>query len=196
MENFLIPSPLQKLDHELFREKQVSLYIKRDDLIHPHIQGNKWRKLKYNLAQAAVERNKTLLTFGGAYSNHIYATAAAAALFNFKSIGIIRGEEPAIKSSTLQFAASQGMQLIYVSRAEYKQKDQPSFLENLHSRFGEFCLIPEGGTNRYALQGAEEMIPEIEIDYNYICVPCGTGGTLAGLVSGLKGEKKPWASLP
>ncbi len=190
MQNSFSESPLQKLEDELFHEKGIELYIKRDDLIHPHVQGNKWRKLKYNLQQARNNKQHTLLTFGGAYSNHIYATAAAARQFGFKAIGMIRGEEPAVKSATLQFAAEQGMELHYMSRETYRQKEDTTIIEILRMQMGEFYYVPEGGTNVFALQGVAEIISEIEIDFDYICTACGTGGTLAGLVAGLKGEKQ------
>src|SRR5688572_21718071 len=114
MQTPVTPSPVQQLTDALFTEKGVQVWLKRDELIHPHIQGNKWRKLKFNLLEARLAQQNTLLTFGGPYSNHIYATAAAARMFHFRSIGIIRGEEPEFKSPTLQFAAQQGMELYYM----------------------------------------------------------------------------------
>ncbi|MBP6732704.1 MAG: pyridoxal-phosphate dependent enzyme, partial [Chitinophagales bacterium] len=183
-------SPIQKIEDSLLLQKGVSLYIKRDDLIHPLVQGNKWRKLKYNLLNAREEGQHTLVTFGGYYSNHIYATAAAAKLFNFKAIGIIRGEEPVVKSETLQFALAQGMQLVYVERATYDRKEDDSFIGELKMRYGPFYYVPEGGTNLLALKGVSEIINEIEIDFDVICTACGTGGTLAGLVAGLHGQKQ------
>ena len=184
------PSPLQKLEADFLAEKGIELYIKRDDLIHAEIQGNKWRKLKYNLYEARVNNIHTLLTFGGPYSNHIYATAAAAKLFHFKAIGIIRGEEPEVLSPTLKYAASQGMDLYYMDRESYRQKDDPTNLESLRVQIGDFYYVPEGGTNPLAVEGAAEIIEEIDIPFDYICTACGTGGTLAGLVAGLKGEKQ------
>lgn len=183
-------SPLQKLEDELLNEKQVQLFVKRDDLIHEHIQGNKWRKLKYNLLEARLNNFTTLLTFGGAYSNHIYATAAAAKLFHFKAIGIIRGNEPEVKSETLHFAAAQGMDLYYMDRETYRQKENLENIENLRYQFGNFYYIPEGGTNSFALEGVAEIVSEIEIPFDFICTSCGTGGTLAGLGAALNGEKK------
>jgi len=182
------PSPLQKLEDDFLVEKGIELYIKRDDLIHPEIQGNKWRKLKYNLYEARLNSINTLLTFGGPYSNHIYATAAAAKLFHFKAIGIIRGEEPEILSPTLKFAVCRGMELYYMDRESYRQKDDPTNIESLRVQIGDFYLVPEGGTNALAVEGAAEIIEEIDIPFDYICTSCGTGGTLAGLVSGLKGK--------
>lgn len=190
MENPIKESPLQLLSSDLLTEKDITLYIKRDDLIHEHIQGNKWRKLKYNLYNARLNKQNTLLTFGGAYSNHIYATAAAARLFHFKAIGIIRGEEPAIKSATLEFAAAQGMELYYMDREMYRAKDDPDNIESLKVQIGDFYHIPEGGTNMHALEGVAEIIEELDVEYDVICTACGTGGTLAGLVVGLQGSKQ------
>ncbi|HLP19518.1 MAG TPA: pyridoxal-phosphate dependent enzyme [Chitinophagales bacterium] len=190
MENPIKESPLQLLQHPLLDEKGITLYVKRDDLIHPQVQGNKWRKLKYNLYNARQNKHNTLLTFGGPYSNHIYATAAAARLFHFRSIGIIRGEEPAIKSATLQFAAAQGMELYYMDREMYRHKDDPDSIESLHVQIGDFYHIPEGGTDMHALEGVAEIIEELDIEYDYITTACGTGGTIAGLVVGLQGQKQ------
>lgn len=181
--------PLQQIHDKLLKEKGVELWLKRDDLIHPEVSGNKWRKLKYNLQEARTGNHDTLLTFGGAYSNHIYAIAAAAGLFQFKSIGIIRGQEPPVKSDTLQFAASKGMKLIYINSVTYREKENPQMIAKLHEEFGEFYYIPEGGTNRLALQGVAEIVPQLNIQYDALCTACGTGGTLAGLVAGLGGNK-------
>lgn len=184
------PSPLQLIEEPLFRQKQVCLYLKRDDLIHLQIQGNKWRKLKYNLTEARSKGFTTLLTFGGPYSNHVYSTASAARMFGFRSIGIIRGEEPARKSPTLLFAAKQGMELCYLNRGDYKLRNEPGSIENMRLQFGDFYHIPEGGTNLFALMGASEIVEEIDIPYDYLATAVGTGGTLAGMVAGLKGKKR------
>lgn len=184
------PSPLQFINEPLFRQKQVCLYLKRDDLIHPQIQGNKWRKLKYNLIEARSKEFTTLLTFGGPYSNHVYSTASAARMFGFRSIGIIRGEEPARKSPTLLFAAKQGMELYYMNKGDYKLKNEPESIENLRLQLGDFYHIPEGGTNLLALAGVSEIIEEIDTPYDYLATAVGTGGTLAGMLAGLKGKKR------
>ncbi len=167
-----------------------NLYIKREDLIHPAISGNKWYKLKYNLVEAERQGFSTLLTFGGAYSNHIYAVAAAGNLFGFKTIGIIRGEEHLPLNPTLDFASNNGMELHYVRRSEYRRKSYPEFLEKLKSKFGDVYIIPEGGSNDLAVKGASEIIENINFDFDLITLPCGTGGTLAGIIAGLKGEKQ------
>lgn len=163
--------------------------MKREDLNHPYVSGNKWWKLKYNLAEAQRLGKKTLLTFGGAYSNHIYATAAAAKELGHESIGIIRGEETLPLNPTLTFARLCGMRLHYVSREAYRHKHEPAFINELHDRFGDFYLIPEGGTNELAVKGVEEFAQTLGNDFDYLCCAVGTGGTLAGLVRGVGKEK-------
>lgn len=182
------PSPLQKLECELYSFKQVQVFMKRDDLLHPHIHGNKWRKLKYNLQAAKELGHKQLLTFGGYYSNHIYATAAAAKLFGLESVGVIRGHEPKELSETLRFAKSQGMILKFASREQFGHKYEAFFLNELREAFNEFYLLPEGGTNQLALKGVAEIIGETDNEFDVICTATGTGGTLAGLVAGMKGK--------
>lgn len=164
--------------------------IKREDLLHPEVSGNKWRKLKYNLRAAKIEGYSTVLTFGGAYSNHIYATAAAAAAAGLQCIGVIRGEVHLPLNATLQFASSKGMTLQYMDRESYKRKGTKAVLEQLKEKFGKFYLIPEGGTNALAIRGCKEIIEEIKAPFDYICSSVGTGGTLSGLITGLKGQKK------
>ncbi|MCX2741312.1 1-aminocyclopropane-1-carboxylate deaminase/D-cysteine desulfhydrase [Pontibacter anaerobius] len=181
-------APLQKLEDKLLQEQGVELWVKREDLLHPHISGNKWRKLKYNLQEAKRLGHYTLLTFGGAYSNHIAATAAAGKEYGFKTIGIIRGEEHLPLNPTLSFAASCGMELHYISREKYRQKSEPGFQEELLQTFGEVYLLPEGGTNLLAVKGCAEIVQDIDIQYDYICCALGTGGTFAGIVAGLAGE--------
>ena len=167
---------------------RVRLYVRRDDLSHPVVSGNKWRKLCYNLAAARQQGHDTLLTFGGAYSNHLHAVAGAAQEAGFKSIGIVRGEEHLPLNPTLRAARHMGMALHYMDRTTYRQKHTPEVIRALHEQFGRFYLIPEGGTNRLALQGAAEMVTELDEDYDYYCLPCGTGGTAAGVISGLQGQ--------
>jgi 1-aminocyclopropane-1-carboxylate deaminase/D-cysteine desulfhydrase-like pyridoxal-dependent ACC family enzyme len=183
-------SPLQLLQEPLFEDKKILVYLKRDDLIHPLVQGNKWRKLKYNLQEARLHRQNTLLTFGGPYSNHIYATAVAARMFHFRSIGIIRGEEPAHKSPTMLFAAQQGMELHYMSREKYRLKDKPESIESLHEQMGDFYHIPEGGTNQFAIKGTIEIVKEITIPFDYVATAVGTGGTIAGIVAGIEEKQQ------
>ena len=164
----------------------ISVTIKREDLIHSVVSGNKFRKLKYNLLQAKTENKKTLLTFGGAFSNHIAAVAFAARENGFKSIGIIRGEEIQDKigsNPTLQFAQECGMQLEFVSREAYRLKHESSFLEELKLKFGDFYLIPEGGTNELAVKGCEEILTDEDHEFDYICCAVGTGGTISGIIN-------------
>src|SRR6478735_2438247 len=137
--------PTQRLENELLQEKGVTLHIRREDLLHPEVSGNKWRKLKYNLLEAANLGLETLLTFGGAYSNHLAAVAAAGKLFGFKTIGLVRGEQHFPLNPTLHKATQNGMQLHYISREKYREKDAPEFLNQLKSQLGDFYLIPEGG---------------------------------------------------
>src|SRR5690554_5435391 len=172
------PSSIQEIHDPLLNKKGVSLMIKRDDLLHPEISGNKWRKLKYNLWAAQKELHNTLLTFGGAYSNHIYATAAAAAEAGFKSVGVIRGEAHLPLNDTLQFATDKGMHLVYLDRERYRLKYAPAVMQELAKSFGRFYFIPEGGSNALAIRGCKEIIEEIAQPYDYICCPVGTGGTI------------------
>jgi 1-aminocyclopropane-1-carboxylate deaminase/D-cysteine desulfhydrase-like pyridoxal-dependent ACC family enzyme len=165
------------------------LHIKREDLTDPYIGGNKWRKLKYNLAQARQQHAHTLLTFGGAWSNHIYATAAAGKRFGFKTIGIIRGEAHNQLNSTLQFAHDCGMQLDYVDRQTYRKKYSKTFIEELHQRYGDFYLIPEGGSNQLAIKGCAGIVADINLPFDIITTACGTGATLAGIITALSPDQ-------
>lgn len=164
----------------------ITLTIKREDLIHPVISGNKWRKLKYNLLAARQAGQDTLLTFGGAYSNHIAAVAAAGREFGFNSIGIIRGEELAsqvAQNPTLAAAQANRMQLQFVSRADYRMKHDSTFINALSQRYGSFYLLPEGGTNQLAIQGCAEILTDYDKQhFEHICCAAGTGGTIAGII--------------
>ncbi|MCB0506502.1 MAG: 1-aminocyclopropane-1-carboxylate deaminase/D-cysteine desulfhydrase [Cyclobacteriaceae bacterium] len=167
----------------------VTVDLLRTDRVHEHVSGNKWYKLKYNLAKAKEEGFDTLLTFGGAFSNHIYATAVAAKESGFRSIGVIRGEEVLPLNHTLRFAAYNGMDLHYVSREQYRNRHASGFMESLKEKYGNFYLVPEGGTNHSAIRGAEEILDEKLIKkYDYFVCAVGTGGTLAGIISKLDGR--------
>jgi 1-aminocyclopropane-1-carboxylate deaminase/D-cysteine desulfhydrase-like pyridoxal-dependent ACC family enzyme len=160
--------------------------IKRDDLIDTLVSGNKWRKLKYNILAAQSKKNDTIITFGGAYSNHLVATAKAAALYDFKSIGIVRGEElNSDSNNTLSTCSSFGMKLVFVSREEYHLKDDKSYIEQLHIDFPNAFVIPEGGANFYGLTGCQEIWSELPKYYTDIVVAAGTGTTAAGILSGM-----------
>ncbi|MFW1735893.1 1-aminocyclopropane-1-carboxylate deaminase/D-cysteine desulfhydrase [Acinetobacter sp. ULE_I001] len=164
----------------------VQLIVKRLDLIHPQISGNKFFKLKYNLIEARQLGLKQILTFGGAYSNHIAATAYAAQLFGFKSIGIIRGEELAHKplNPTLTTAQQLGMQLVFVSREKYRQKNNHYWIDELTQHYPNTYIIPEGGTNELAIQGCQEILTIKDLNhYDVICCAVGTGGTMTGLIN-------------
>ena len=166
--------------------KNISVSIKREDLIHPFVSGNKFRKLKYNLLHAKEENATTLLTFGGAYSNHIAAVAFAGKEQGFKTIGIIRGDELANKTQenpTLRFAQECGMQFEFVSRDSYRLKEEQSFIANLVDKWGDFYLIPEGGTNALAIEGCQEILAETDSAFDYICCAVGTGGTISGIIN-------------
>jgi 1-aminocyclopropane-1-carboxylate deaminase len=181
-----LPSPLEELADDRLRAADIHLYLKRDDLINPEIPGNKWRKLKYNIEEAQRQGRRLLLTFGGAYSNHIRATAAAGYFFGFSTIGVIRGEEHLPLNPSLAYAASRGMRLTYMDRTAYREKMNPDMITGLQERFGDFYLLPEGGTNANAVRGCAEIPAEISQPFSVICCPCGTGGTLAGIVGGLR----------
>lgn len=184
-QHFSLPSPITELKDELFVEKGVQVLLKRDDLIHPVISGNKWRKLKYNIERAQQQGYDTLLTFGGPFSNHIAATAEAGRRFGFKTIGMIRGELPSEGNPTLDRALECGMELHPMDRQTYREKQERYTIETLRDRFGSFYLIPEGGANHLGVAGCMEILPEVESGYTDVAVACGTGTTLAGLVLSL-----------
>lgn len=182
-----LTSPIQHLSDEVTEKYGVSLTIKREDLLHPEIMGNKLRKLKYNIIQARYDNASQLLSFGGAYSNHILALSAAGRIFNMPTTGIIRGDElqKSRLNPVLEKAQKNGMQLSFISRADYRHKTEPGFLQKLHEEFGEFTLIPEGGTNALAVKGAAEIVESLDDDYDLITCACGTGGTMAGIIKGV-----------
>lgn len=188
----LLPSPTQRIEHPLPESMGVELWIKRDDLIHPEISGNKYRKLQHNIAQAKLLHLKTVLTFGGAYSNHIAATAAACNASGLNSIGIIRGEDADLNNHTLKKAAAYGMKIIPVSRSMYDRHDDKLYHEELHEQFPETYIIPQGGANYFGVQGCVEILGECAIDPDIICVAAGTGTTLAGLSIASQEHQQIW----
>lgn len=179
------------------KEKNIELYIKREDTIHPEVSGNKFRKLKYNLQEAKNLKKTQVLTFGGAFSNHILATAAAGKMAGLKTIGIIRGEELGIdlsktlnSNSTLKRASDHGMSLGFISRKQYRNKTDVKFLGDLQEKYGDFYLIPEGGTNELAVKGCEEILTNEDHQFDYICSCVGTGGTISGLINSSQSHQK------
>ena len=182
-------SPVQEVKDPLLKDSGIRLLIKRDDLIHKHISGNKWRKLKYNLSEAVQQNHHTILTFGGAYSNHLAATAFACKKAGLESIGMIRGEDDPT-NPTLKFASENGMQLHFVSREDYRKKNDDDFIEGLEEEFGRFFLIPEGGANGLGVRGCAEILSEVEEDFDFVCCAAGTGTTLAGLSLTLKENQR------
>ena len=181
-----LPSPLQEITDPGLGDAGFRLILKRDDLISAELPGNKWRKLTHNLEAARQGGYRTLLTFGGAYSNHVRATAAAGAIYGFATIGVIRGEEHRPLNPSLRYAADRGMRLIYLDRASYRRKASAEITGALHQRFGDFYLLPEGGSNALAARGCAELVAEITVPFDVLGVPCGTGGTLAGVAAGLR----------
>ena len=197
------PSPLQTIDDALLEAHNIRLFLKRDDLlhlsfpdilfgekkIHPSVSGNKFRKMKYNLLSMEQQGLKKVVTFGGAFSNHIHAVAAAGHSFGFETIGLIRGERSPNLSPTLRFAEECGMTLHFIDRSDYRDKNL--IINELKEKFDDFYYLPEGGTNDLALFGTAEIVSEIDsqldtVASRYICVPCGTGGTIAGIIAAAK----------
>lgn len=175
---------IQHLNHQILEEKNIQLSIARIDLTHPQVSGNKWFKLKYNLEEAQKQGKDTLLSFGGAYSNHIYALASAGKRYGFKTIAIIRGEEHLPLNNTLDFVQKSGTKIFYLDRSTYREKQSEKVISFLQEKFGDFYLVPEGGSNAWAVKGCAEILPRLPEKYDYVCTPCGTGGTLAGLLAG------------
>ena len=174
-------SPEEAISAELFTEKKVSVFIKRDDLIHPYISGNKWRKLKYTLQRALSEKKTHLVTFGGAYSNHLLATACAAAKFGFSSTGFVRGEN--VENDTLLLCRLFGMKLVFIDRGSYRNK--PALFAHYFAEEPSAYFIDEGGSGPEAIKGCAELVDELAQPYNHIFCASGTGATAAGILTGL-----------
>ncbi|MDR2223450.1 MAG: pyridoxal-phosphate dependent enzyme [Flavobacteriaceae bacterium] len=171
----------------------ITVSIKREDLLHPEVSGNKFRKLKYNIQKAMELGYTQLLTFGGAYSNHIAATAAAGRIMGIKTIGVIRGDELVDKykdNPTLVKAEQDGMQFKFVSRTAYREKSSVAFLQELEEEFGSVYIVPEGGTNAEAIKGTAEILKEEDQVFDYISVAVGTGGTIAGIINSSGSNQK------
>lgn len=178
------PSIIQTIDHPIFKKYQLTVKIKRDDLIHPVISGNKWRKLQGNLRHAKNSHYQGLLSFGGGYSNHIHALAYACYQQDIPSIGIIRGEAHYANNSTLTQVKQWGMQLIFVDRKTYRRRAESEYLFELQQQFPNYLIVPEGGSNQLALSGVAEVIHELnsQTQFDSLMLPVGSGGTLAGLI--------------
>lgn len=185
-----LPSPLEPLSDDRIGRHGVTLLLKRDDLIHSDLPGNKWRKLAPNLTEAQASDRRTLLTFGGAYSNHLAATAAAGYYFGFETIGVVRGEEHLPLNDVLATAVRFGMRLTYLDRMTYRDKRSPVVLGRLHDLFGDCYVLPEGGSNALAVQGCVAIPREIHEPFDIIAAAVGTGGTLAGIAGGLGSNQR------
>ena len=177
-----LPSPVTQIKTPLLSEKKIKLFIKRDELIHPVVQGNKWRKLKYNLIEAQKTNTKTLLSFGGAYSNHLHALAYAGNQLGIKTIGIIRGEAPQVLNPCLQDMKNWGMQLKFIKRIDYKKKNNDEYINYLKKQLGDFYLIPEGANNALGKKGCAEILEELQEPYDTICCEVGSGTMLSSLI--------------
>lgn len=185
------PLTVEKLSLPIFLIKGVRVSLIRADQIHPQISGNKWFKLKYNLQFALQNDYKSVVSFGGAYSNHLHALAWAAKESGLASIGVVRGEP--VSNPMLEDAVEWGMQLHFVDRVNYRRKSDPDWLEEHRHLWGDALIIPEGGSNALAVKGVAELARSIELacpEMNYLLAPCGTGGTLAGLISGVSSRVK------
>lgn len=180
-------SPVHQIQHPLFDEKGLKFFIKRDDLIHPLISGNKWRKLKYPLNKARAENKNHLVTFGGAYSNHLLATAAAATKFGFKSTGFVRGET--VDNDTLFMCRLHGMQLLFTDRDNYR--DKPALFQQYFGGDTAAFFIDEGGASAEAANGCSELVPELPQTYQHLFCACGTGTTAAGIINGITAGQVP-----
>lgn len=180
--DFEIYSPVHQIHNKLFDEQGLKVFIKRDDLIHPIISGNKWRKLKYLLKEAQIKSKTHLVTFGGAYSNHLLATSAAAAKFGFKSTGFVRGEE--VNNDTLFLCKLHGMNLIFTDRESYR--DKQALFDKYFANDNETFFIDEGGSSALGAKGCSELIDELNDTYDHIICACGTGTTAAGIINRIK----------
>ena len=189
-----VKSQVQSVRSAIFQQSGLQLFVKRDDNLHPHISGNKWRKLKYNLLTAKRMGYTRLLTFGGAYSNHLAATAAAGKEYGFSTLGVVRGEKVLPLNPTLKYVETCGMELKFVSRTNFRNKNQNSIFEDLKINPNVYYVLPEGGSNCLALEGVAELVDEtagqLGFQPDYFCTACGTGATMAGLITGAKGQSK------
>lgn len=185
--------PVQRIEVKTLIDAGIELLVRRDDLVDPELSGNKFYKLFFNLRVAREQGFTRLLSFGGAYSNHLHALAAAGKRYGFSTLGIVRGERPAQLSPTLSDAEAWGMQLVFISRTDYRDKSDPELIAELQARYGEFYLIPEGGANLAGARGMQllgrALEQQLKGDYTAICIGCGTGTSLAGLAAGIDSTK-------
>ena len=184
-------SILEKLSFPILEEKNIELFVKRDDLIDTEVSGNKWRKLKYNIEQALANKNNSIVTFGGAFSNHLVATAAACKLIGIRCVGIVRGEELNSNSNeTLKRCAEHGMELKFVTRSEYALRNDSLYLKDIHLEFENSFVVPEGGANFYGMIGCQDIIKEIEQDFDHVFIAQGTTTTSCGVLMALSEKTK------
>tara|TARA_Y100001968_G_C19426878_1_gene754878 strand:- start:1357 stop:2265 length:909 start_codon:yes stop_codon:yes gene_type:complete len=189
--NLNIPTKITKIKSNFLDQKKVELFLKRDDLIHAIISGNKWRKLKYNLQAAKSKGYNTILSYGGPYSNHLHALSYTCDKMGFNSIGVVRNGKNHQNNPTLSFCISHQMTLYHIDRLSYrKYKYDPKLLEILKQKFGKFYVIPEGGNNLLGVKGCEEILRESTINYDYVCAPVGTGCTASGLIKSMRHNQK------
>ena len=181
---------IESVQHPALKEQNVQLYIKRDDLIHPIISGNKWRKLKYTLLHALTKGHHHFISMGGAYSNHLHALAYVGYKLNLKTTGLIRGEQPEIENQTLSDLHQWGMELEFVSRREFRELRKYRNPDSEPAKKYNGFWIPEGGANQDALRGVSEIVKEIDMDFDMLTLACGTGTTLAGLAKVLPNTKR------
>jgi 1-aminocyclopropane-1-carboxylate deaminase len=190
MLNLNIPTSITKIKSDFLQKKSVKIFIKRDDLIHDVISGNKWRKLKYNFIEANLRGHDNILSFGGAHSNHLHALSYACQKMNLNSIGIIRGEKNKNSNSTLSFCENNNMSLHYISRSDYKNyKSSNQMIPILKNIFGDYYVIPEGGCNLLGVKGCSEILEEIDLDFDVVCCAVGTGCTASGLINSMKSKQ-------
>jgi len=188
-----LPSPVEEIADGRLGRHGVRLLLKRDDLIHPDLIGNKWRKLAPNLAAAA---GRTVVTFGGAYSNHLRATAAAGRLLGLRTVGVVRGQELSDRplNPSLARCAADGMRLHFVDRSTYRRKSEPETLAGILREVDaeDAHVVPEGGSNSLAVRGCRALGEELRAraDVDVVALACGTGGTLAGLAAGLAPDQR------
>ncbi|WP_286270029.1 1-aminocyclopropane-1-carboxylate deaminase/D-cysteine desulfhydrase [Thalassotalea hakodatensis] len=183
-----LPSPVQAIEHPLFTKHKLTVYVKRDDLIHPVVSGNKWRKLYYNLQHAKSLGYRGTLSFGGGYSNHLHALAYACQQQQIHAIGMVRGEQHYETNTTLTQAKQWGMTLDFIDRKTYKLRHDETYLADLKARYPDHFIIPEGGSNSLALKGVSELCDELnsQVEFDTIITPVGSAGTISGIIAGDK----------